>query len=72
MKLSELILAIGDENVQMQPLDACMIAARYDYRSGTKITFGTPMALTPNGTERMGLIVWLDRDAVKKAREDKP
>ncbi|QDH34007.1 hypothetical protein [Porphyrobacter sp. YT40] len=68
MKMSELILAIGDDNVEFQNLDSCLIAADYHHRKGTTITFGTDKRLHPtNGTEKLGLILWLDRDAVKAA-----
>lgn len=67
MKLSEIIAAIGDENVQIQNLDECLINADYSLKSGTKITFGTSAIVTITGTEKLGLIVWLPRDAAKKA-----
>lgn len=66
MKLSELIAAHGDDAVQFQNLDECMISANYTSKSGQKITFGTPEVCGANGTERLGLIVWLDRDRVSK------
>jgi hypothetical protein len=64
--MSELILAIGDDNVEFQNLDQCadtlnMIGTK------TRITFGSEMPLTPNGTKKLGLVLWLDRDAVKAA-----
>lgn len=66
-KLSELILSVGDDNVAIQNLDACADSLDYNIKRGTKITFGTEVALTPNGTEKLGLVVWLPRDAVKAA-----
>lgn len=69
MKMSELILAIGDDNVEFQNLDNVMIDANYHHKNGTRITFGTDMPLMPDGTRKLGLILWLDRDAVKKAIE---
>ena len=71
MKMSELILAVGDDNVQFQNLDNCATSLNYSAKSGTKITFGTEQPLTPDGTERLGLVVWLPRDVVKKAMMDK-
>lgn len=66
MKMSELILAIGDDNVEFQNLDQC--AEKLNMRGGTtKITFGTQRGLTPQGTDKLGLVLWLDRDAVKAA-----
>lgn len=68
MKMSELILAIGDDNVEFQNLDSCLTAADYHHRKGTTITFGTHTRLDPNkGTEKLGLILWLNRDAVQAA-----
>lgn len=67
MKLSELILAIGDDHVQLQNLDTCADTLDWSAKRGTKITFGTEVRLTPDGTERMGLVIWLDRAAVKAA-----
>ena len=67
MKLSELIATVGDEVVQFQMLDDAAITLDWTAKKGTTITFGTPMQLTPEGTERMGIVVWLPRDAVKAA-----
>lgn len=67
MKMSELILAIGDDNVAFQNLDQCSTAMNYNEKLGTKITFGTEQPLSPLGTAKLGLVLWLDRDAVKAA-----
>ena len=64
MKLSELITAIGDENVQFQNLDHC--ADKLNMNGTTTITFGTEQRLNLQGTEKLGLVVWLDRDRVKE------
>ena len=61
MDLSELIEVVGDENVTVQPLDQCATALNYSAKLGTKITFGTDMMLTTDGTKDMGLVVWLPR-----------
>jgi uncharacterized protein YabE (DUF348 family) len=67
-KLSELILAIGDENVAIQNLDQCADTLDYNIKSGTKIKFGTNMPISiDGGTEKLGLVLWLPRDAVKEA-----
>lgn len=66
MKLSDLIREVGDDNIQFQNLDSCLISANYSQGGGTKITFGTPQPLSVNGTERLGLVVWLDRDDVQR------
>lgn len=70
MKMSELILEIGDENVIFQNLDTCMTSGKYTARSGSKITFGTEQRLHPTlGTEMLGLVIWLPRDKVAAALE---
>lgn len=63
MKLSELIAAYGDDLVQFQNLDHC--ASSLNMNKGvTKITFGTEQPISLNGTEKLGLVVWLDRAKV--------
>jgi hypothetical protein len=64
MKLSKLIEEYGDDKVQFQPLDGCATKMNYDHKKGTTITFGTPETVGPNGTTKMGLIVWMDRERV--------
>lgn len=66
MKMSELILAIGDDNVEFQNLDQC--AEKLNMNGGaTRITFASLRNITPQGTDKLGLVLWLDRDAVKAA-----
>lgn len=72
MKLSELIAAVGDDVVQFQNLDHCATDLNYSAKSGSKITFGTEQVIGLNGTERLGLVVWLPRDAVAKAVSPSP
>ena len=72
MKLSELIAAIGDDNVQIQSLDQCADSLDWSAKKGvTKVTFGTEQALVMNGAgnglPKLGLVVWLPRDAVEAA-----
>lgn len=63
MKLSELIAAYGDDKVRFQNLDQCATDLNMGKR-GTKVTFGTEERLNLEGTESLGLVVWLDRDRV--------
>lgn len=73
LKLSDLILSIGDKNIQLQNLDQCADTLDWTAKKGTKITFGTEVRLTPDGTERLGMVIWLDRkavaDAIAKSKE---
>ena|SRR5258708_40055347 len=71
MKLSDLILAVGDENVVFQNLlnDAQSIDKT---KHGTKITFYTDAIqaeefLLGGQTKKIGLVVWLPRDRVDAA-----
>lgn len=67
MNLSKLISIIGDENVGIQNLDQCSTGLNYNTKSGTKITFGTEQPIDMNGTVKLGMVIWLDREAVKAA-----
>lgn len=71
MKMSELILAVGDENVVFQNLlnDAHTIDKT---KHGTKITFYTDAIYAEEmigggQTKKMGLVLWLPRDKVEAA-----
>jgi len=66
-KLSELIAAYGDDKVQFQNLDHCMKTIDYSAKKGTTITFGTDVQISRkagDGLEKLGLVVWFDRQAV--------
>lgn len=65
MTLSELIAKHGDDKVQFQKLDDDLITLKMK-NGHSKITFGTNEAVGPSGTDKMGLIVWLDRDRVSE------
>lgn len=68
MTVTELIAAVGgDENIRFQPLDACATSLNWTAKGGSKITFGSDVVITPDGTAQLGLVVWFDRAAVKAA-----
>lgn len=71
MKMSELILAVGDDNVVFQNLlnDAQSVEKT---KNGTKITFYTNAIqaeemLGGGEPAKMGLVLWLPRDRVNAA-----
>lgn len=65
MTLSELIAAYGDDKIQTQILDECAKSLDYHHKKGTTITFGTTMNIhADQGTEKLGIVIWLDRDRV--------
>lgn len=68
MKLSELIAAYGDDKVQLQNLDHS--ATNLNMSKGvSKITFGTEQPISIDGTDKLGLVVWLDRKRVAEIIE---
>lgn len=65
MKLSEFIASYGDDAVKFQRLDDCTTGMDMT-KKGTKATFMTPETFGFDGFDKMGLIVWLDRERVAK------
>lgn len=65
MKLSELIAAYGDERVEFQNLDESATVMNMS-GNATKITFGTHQRMGLNGMDKLGLVIWLDRQRVKE------
>lgn len=68
MKLSELIATYGDDKVQFQNLDQSTLTLNMN-KGVTKITFGTDQPFDINGTEKLGLVLWFDRERVKEIGE---
>jgi hypothetical protein len=71
MKMSDLILAVGDENVVFQNLDRDAHAIDKT-KHGTKISFYTDAIqaeelLDSGKPQKIGLVVWLPRSAVDAA-----
>lgn len=63
MTLSELITEYGEDNLQLQYLDQATDSL--NMKGGvTKITFGAEQPIDMNGTVKLGIVVWLDRDRV--------
>ena len=63
MKMSELIARYGDERIQFQNLDQCAIDLNMN-KGKTTIKFGTEQPISLKGTEKLGLVLWFDREAV--------
>ncbi len=65
MNLSELIAKHGDDKVRFQRLDDC--AEQMDKtRHGTRVVFVTPENIGLDGFDKLGLVVWLDREIVAR------
>jgi hypothetical protein len=70
MNINELINECGGpDKVRLQYLDQCGISFDWTAKSGSKITFGSDVPITPDGTKLLGIILWLPRDQVKAAIE---
>ena len=68
VSMTALLNAIGDDGIGFQNLDHSMIKADWSAKTGTKITFGTDRPITiDGGTDRLGLVLWLDREQVAEA-----
>jgi hypothetical protein len=64
--ITELLAKVGDDNINIQALDSCLIRADYAHKNWTVISFGTNQPLLHSGTLDMGVIVWMPRDKVEK------
>ncbi len=65
MKLSELLSIYGDENFAFQTLDSDIKELNLK-KNHTEIKFGTSETFNYNGTTKLGLVIWLDREKVKQ------
>jgi hypothetical protein len=63
LSLSDLIKRYGDDKILFQKIDDCALSMSMTAR-GTKITFVTPETLSPNGLDKLGLVVWFDREGI--------
>lgn len=69
MKITELIGAVGDENIMVQNLEQCFTESKFNgKKNATFITFGTEETFGTTKS-KVGLVLWMPRDLVKKARE---
>jgi hypothetical protein len=73
MKLSELILKIGDENVKFQILQNALSGISLGKDGDSKVTFFTN-AITPSDVMqskgKVGLVVWIPREEWEKVSKD--
>lgn len=70
MKLSELIAEYGDDAVRFQKLDDCTTNLSMS-KKGTKASFVTPETFGFEGFDKLGLIIWLDRERTEKIIADR-
>lgn len=70
MGISELLTRIGDDNIMFQNLDNDIVRLKTRADGQSEITFGSQAQTTINGTERLGLVLWLNRDDVELAKKE--
>ena len=73
MKLSELILKVGDDKVRFQILQNALSGISLGKEGDSTVTFFTN-AITPNdvmqGKGKIGLVVWIPREEWEKVAKD--
>jgi hypothetical protein len=74
MNIIDLINGVGVDNVKVQFLDIATDTVNWTAKKGTKVTFGTDVAinLADNKLEMLGVVVWLPREeAMALAKKDR-
>ena len=75
MTLTELLNAIGDDNLEFQVLDKVVDTLNWsDHTKRTTIKFQTEQGIdmktpTLGQIQKFGMVVWIDRDLLQKVRE---
>lgn len=68
MGITDLLNAIGDENMRVQFIDECTSQYQFTAKNGNKLTVHTDEQFTANGMEKFGIVIWVDRDKFKEAQ----
>lgn len=70
MKLTELVNAIGDDNIKVQSIDGSLVKSADKKRTkDTELTIATDQITTNdalNQTGKVGLVIWIDRKEFTK------
>lgn len=61
----ELITALGNGVVKIQPLDGC-ITNMQKRKNHNEFTFGSDQSFGLDGPQDLGIVVWMPRDKVKE------
>lgn len=72
--ISEALAIVGDENIRLQNIRSCALHSKdNDVAGDTDITFRTDQINSTDlvsGNGKVGIIVWVDKDAMDKAIEE--
>jgi len=67
MKLSDLIALIGDDNINVQNVEQSAVKMKTNKKHGDlEITFASAYDIM-NGANKVGLVVWFDKDDFDEA-----
>ena len=61
-KLSDVLAAVGNENIKVQYIDECTSKYQYTAKTGNKLTVHTAEEFDSRGMVRFGIVLWIDRD----------
>lgn len=68
ISISQLIEAIGDDNLSMQPLAPSFIGAKRK-KAYNEMTFATEVGFGMQGPEKLGIILWVSKEDFARAKE---
>ena len=63
--ITELVAALGDENIKIQSVDSCATDYKMLRNGRTQVKLETDQRFGINGAKDLGIILWLPRDKVK-------
>lgn len=67
--ITELLAAVGEENIKVQYIDECASGMQMTKRQGNKLTVHTDEPFGLNGMQRFGFVLWVDRDKLAGAAQ---
>ncbi len=63
----ELLAEIGNDNLMIQPIDDSLVSMK-KRKEYNELAFATEQPFSLSGTEQFGLVVWIDRDELMRAK----
>jgi hypothetical protein len=75
MTIIEMLEKVGQENISLQYVDECFLAADYDHKNhGVKLKIGTTGItlddlLSDKPFKKVGVVLWFDRELYPKEAE---
>jgi hypothetical protein len=63
----ELLAEIGNDNLMIQPIDGSLVSMN-KRKEHNELAFATEQPFDINGTKQFGMVVWIDRDELTRAK----